>query len=245
MPYFVIHSKDTKLDGSNPTILHSYGGYEIALTPYYDPLMATNWLEQGGVYVIGNIRGGGEYGPKWHQAALKTNRHKAFEDFEAIAQDLIEQKITSPQHLGIIGGSNGGLLVGAVLTRRPELFKAVFSFVPLLDMLRFHKLLAGASWVAEYGNPENPEERAYLASYSPYHTIKKDILYPTTLIISSTKDDRVHPGHGRKMAAKMKEMGHDVFYVENTDGGHSVGANRRKTAYIVTLYYAFFHQQLK
>lgn len=245
VPYFVIHSKDTKLDGSNPTILHSYGGYEIALTPYYDPLMATNWLEQGGVYVIGNIRGGGEYGPKWHQAALKTNRHKAFEDFEAIAQDLIEQKITSPQHLGIIGGSNGGLLVGAVLTRRPELFKAVVSFVPLLDMLRFHKLLAGASWVAEYGNPENPEERAYLASYSPYHTIKKDILYPTTLIISSTKDDRVHPGHGRKMAAKMKEMGHDVFYVENTDGGHSVGANRRKTAYIVTLYYAFFHQQLK
>jgi len=200
---------------------------------------------QAGVYVVANIRGGGEYGPSWHRAALKTNRHKAFEDFEAIAEDTISRKITASKHLGIRGGSNGGLLTGTLLIRRPELYNAVVSQVPLLDMLRFHKLLAGASWMGEYGDPENPDERLYLASYSPYHNVKKDIKYPRALFTTSTRDDRVHPGHARKMVALMKRLGHDVMYYENIEGGHGGAANQKQSAYLNALIYTYLIHQLR
>jgi prolyl oligopeptidase len=245
VPYFVVMAKNTKLNGKNPTLLYGYGGFEVSLEPSYSATTGIDWLSQGGIYVLGNIRGGGEYGPAWHQAALKQNRHKAYEDFEAIAEDLIERKITSPKHLGIRGGSNGGLLMGAMLTRRPDLFNAIVCQVPLLDMLRFNQLLAGASWMGEYGNPDIAEERAYLASYSPYHNVSENKHYPRALFTTSTRDDRVHPGHARKMVAKMKSLGHDVLYYENTEGGHSGAANQKQSAYEYALIYTYLLHQLR
>jgi len=245
VPYFIVKPKQMKLNSKNPTLLYGYGGFEISLTPRYSATVGMDWLEQGGVYVLANIRGGGEYGTAWHRAALKKNRHKAYEDFEAIAEDLIKRKITSAKHLGIRGGSNGGLLMGAVLTRRPELFNAVVCQVPLLDMLRFNKLLAGASWMGEYGNPDNPDERAYLKSYSPYHNVNKETHYPRVLFTTSTKDDRVHPGHARKMVAKMKALGHEVLYYENTEGGHGGAANLKQAAYLNALIYSYLIHELK
>ncbi len=245
VPYFVVMNKDTKMNSKNPTLLYGYGGFEVSMRPSYSATVGMDWLAQGGVYVLANIRGGGEFGPAWHRAALKTNRHKAFEDFEAIAEDLIKRKITAPRHLGIRGGSNGGLLMGAMLTRRPDLFNAVVCQVPLLDMLRFHKLLAGASWKGEYGDPENADERQYLKSYSPYHNVKKDTKYPRALFTTSTRDDRVHPGHARKMVAKMKALGHDVMYYENTEGGHGGAANQKQSAYLNALLYTYLIHQLK
>lgn len=245
VPYYVISAKNQSRDGKNPTLLYGYGGFEVPLLPFYSSTVGTNWLEAGGTYVLANIRGGGEYGPAWHQAALKQNRHKAYEDFEAIAKDLIAKNITSPKHLGIRGGSNGGLLVGAMLSRSPELFNAVVCQVPLLDMLRYHKLLAGASWVGEYGNPDIPEEREYLASYSPYHNLKEGVDYPRAFFTTSTRDDRVHPGHARKMVAKMKDMGIDVFYYENMEGGHGGAANKQQSAYLNALTYAYLLNELK
>ncbi len=245
VPYFVVKPKNMKFDGKNPTLLYGYGGFKVSMKPGYSATIGMDWLEQGGVYVLSNIRGGGEYGSSWHRAALKKNRHKAYEDFEAIAEDLIKRKITSPKHLGMRGGSNGGLLMGAVLTRRPDLFNAVVCQVPLLDMLRFHKLLAGASWMGEYGNPDNPDERAYLESYSPYHNVKKDVEYPRVFFTTSTKDDRVHPGHARKMVAKMTALGHEVMYYENTEGGHGGAANLKQSAYLNALIYTYLIHQLK
>jgi prolyl oligopeptidase len=245
VPYFVVMAKNMKLNGKNPTLLYGYGGFEISMRPSYSATVGMDWLAQGGTYVLGGIRGGGEYGPAWHRAALKTNRHKSYEDFEAIAKDLIKRKITSPKHLGIRGGSNGGLLMGAMLTRSPHLFNAVISQVPLLDMLRFHKLLAGASWMGEFGNPENPDERTYLESYSPYHNVDKDTDYPRALFTTSTRDDRVHPGHARKMVAKMKALGHDVMYYENMEGGHGGAANNKQSAYLNALIYTYLIHQLK
>jgi prolyl oligopeptidase len=245
VPYFVVRAKDCKLDGSNPTLLYGYGGFEVSLTPSYSAIRGKLWLEQGGVYVLANIRGGGEFGPKWHQAGLKTKRQVVFDDFIAVAEDLIEKKITSPQHLGVQGGSNGGLLVGVMFTQRPDLFKAVICQVPLLDMLRYHTLLAGASWMGEYGDPDDATERQFLESISPYHNVKANTEYPEILFVTSTKDDRVHPGHARKMAARLEDMGYDFLYYENIDGGHSAAANLKEVAKQSALEYTYLLQKLK
>ena len=244
VPYFLVRPKDMQLDGSNPTLLYGYGGFEISLTPGYSGGVGKGWLEKGGTYAVANIRGGGEYGPRWHQAALKANRHKAYEDFAAVAKDMIERKITSPAHLGIRGGSNGGLLTGNMLTQYPELFGAVVIQVPLLDMQRYHKLLAGASWMAEYGNPDKPEEWAFIQKFSPYHLFDAAKDYPPTLILTSTRDDRVHPGHARKMHALMSEAGKDVRYYENIEGGHGGAANNRQAAHMDALYLTFLWKHL-
>jgi len=245
IPYFIVQPKDLKLNSQNPTLLTGYGGFESSSTPYYSATVGTAWLERGGVYVVANIRGGGEFGPKWHQAAMKKNRHKAFDDFIAVAEDLIRRRVTSPRHLGIRGGSNGGLLVGAVFTRRPELFNAVVCGAPLLDMRRYHKLLAGASWMEEYGDPDDEGMWNYLKTYSPYHNVRKDVKYPKVLFTTSTRDDRVHPGHARKMVAKMTELGHDVYYYENIEGGHGGSANNEQAAYVNALSYAYLLDQLR
>lgn len=251
VPYFVVTPKGIKLDGSNPTHIFSYGGFRNALTPSYSGsyenlygAYGKMWLERGGVFVLANIRGGGEFGPAWHAAALKQNREKAFEDFEAIADDLFERGITSPEHLGIEGRSNGGLLVGALMTRDPDQYGAVICGVPLLDMKRYHKLLAGASWMAEYGDPDKPEEWAYISEYSPYQNLEADTDYPATLFYTSTRDDRVHPGHARKMAAKMQDMGQEVWYYENLEGGHGGSSTNDQLAYRLALVYTHLWTQL-
>ncbi|QOW24349.1 prolyl oligopeptidase family serine peptidase [Lysobacter sp. H23M47] len=244
VPYFLVHPKGMPLDGSTPTLLYGYGGFEISLTPGYSGAVGKGWLEKGGAYAVANIRGGGEYGPRWHQAALKANRHKAYEDFAAVARDLVARKVTSPKHLGIQGGSNGGLLTGNMLTQYPELFGAVVIQVPLLDMQRYHKLLAGASWMAEYGDPDKPEEWEFIKTFSPYHLFDADKDYPPTLFTTSTRDDRVHPGHARKMMAKMMEAGKDVRYYENIEGGHGGSANNRQAAHMSALAYTFLWNQL-
>ena len=244
IPYFLIAPKTMQLDGSNPTLLYGYGGFEISLRPRYSAIVGSDWLERGGVYVIANIRGGGEFGPKWHLAALKEHRQRAFDDFTAVAEDLIQRKITSPRYLGIQGGSNGGLLVGAVFTQHPELFNAVVCRVPLLDMKRFNHLLAGASWMGEYGNPDIPDEWAYIKKYSPYQNVFKDKKYPVVFFNTSTRDDRVHPGHARKMTAKMEAQGHKVYYYENTEGGHAASTTNKQRAFSSALIYTFLWQQL-
>lgn len=245
VPYFVVSPKKARKDGRNPTLLYGYGGFEVSLKPAYSALTGAAWLEKGGVYVLANIRGGGEFGPRWHQAALKDKRQKAYDDFIAVAKDLIRRKITSPRHLGIMGGSNGGLLAGVALTQRPDLFNAVVAQVPLLDMRRYHKLLAGASWMGEYGDPDDPKQWAWIGRYSPYHNVFPDKHYPRVLLTTSTRDDRVHPGHARKMAALMQEQGHDVLYWENTEGGHAGAANNEQTATMWALTYAFLRKQLR
>ncbi|MDV3469794.1 prolyl oligopeptidase family serine peptidase [Stenotrophomonas sp. C3(2023)] len=243
VPYFVVHDKDMKLDGSNPTLLYGYGGFEISLTPGYSGGMGRAWLEKGGVYVVANIRGGGEYGPRWHQAALKQNRHKAYEDMAAVARDLTTRRITSPQHLGVQGGSNGGLLTGNMLTQYPELFGAVVVQVPLLDMKRYSHLLAGASWMAEYGNPDTSDWE-FIKTFSPYHLFDANKTYPPVLFTTSTRDDRVHPGHARKMAALMMDAGKDVTYYENIEGGHGGAANNAQAAHMSALAYSFLWERL-
>ncbi len=245
VPYFLVGKAGLQLDGTNPTLLYGYGGFEIALTPNYSPVVGAAWLESGGVYVVANIRGGGEFGPKWHQAALKANRGKAYDDFIAVAEDLIARKVTTPAHLGIQGGSNGGLLMGNMLTRRPDLFGAIVCQVPLLDMNRYHKLLAGASWMGEYGDPDDPAQWSFIRSFSPYHNLKPATKYPRTLFTTSTRDDRVHPGHARKMVARMLEQGHDVLYYENTEGGHAGAADNAQQAFMSALAYTYLRQQLK
>ena len=235
VPYFVVYPKGAKTDGTNPTVLYGYGGFQISMTPFYSGGWGTTWLQRGGVFVVANIRGGGEFGPAWHQSAIKQNKQKSYDDFAAVAEDLIKAGITKPKHLGIMGGSNGGLLVGAVMVQRPELFGAVVCSVPLLDMQRYHKLLAGNSWMAEYGNPDKADEWAYISQYSPYHNVKKGVKYPKVLFATSTRDDRVHPGHARKMAARMLEQGHDVLYFENIEGGHGGASNNEQRANLVAL----------
>jgi prolyl oligopeptidase len=244
IPYFQVSRKDLVLDGRNPTLLYGYGGFEIAEVPAYSPGQGVAWLEKGGVYVVANIRGGGEFGPKWHQAALKANRNRAYEDFIAVAEDLIRRRVTSTPHLGIRGGSNGGLLMGNMITMRPDLWGAVVCQVPLLDMRRYHTLLAGASWMGEYGNPDDPKEWAFLKAYSPYHNVKDGVKYPPTLYMTSTRDDRVHPGHARKMMALMAEKGQDALYYENIEGGHGGAANNKQAAHMNALAYSFLWQKL-
>jgi len=245
VPYFMVAREGLNLDGSNPTLLYGYGGFEISMLSSYRAITGISWLEAGGVYVLANIRGGGEFGPRWHQAALKENRQLAYDDFIAIAEDLIARKITSPKHLGIRGGSNGGLLMGNMLVQRPDLFKAIVCQVPLLDMYRYNKLLAGASWMGEYGNPDIPEEWAYLQKYSPYQRVKSGVKYPRTLFTTSTRDDRVHPGHARKMVAKMKDQGHDVLYYENIEGGHGGASDNPQRAFVESLIHTFLWNELK
>jgi prolyl oligopeptidase len=245
IPYFEVARKDMTKDGKNPTLLYGYGGFEIPMLPSYRPAVGAAWLEKGGVYVVANIRGGGEFGPQWHQSALKANRHKAYDDFIAVAEDLIKRKVTTPQHLGIQGGSNGGLLMGNMLVRRPDLFGAIVCQVPLLDMRRYHHLLAGASWMGEYGNPDLPEEWAFIRGFSPYHNVEKSMKYPRTLFTTSTRDDRVHPGHARKMVAKMKQLGHNVIYYENIEGGHAGAADNKQSAFMQALAYSFLWNELK
>ena len=244
VPYFQVSRLGLKLDGNNPTLLYGYGGFEISMLPQYSASIGGAWLERGGVYVLANIRGGGEFGPRWHEAARKENRQRAYDDFIAVGEDLITRKVTSPKHLGIEGGSNGGLLMGVMLTERPDLWGAVVCQVPLLDMRRYNKLLAGASWMDEYGNPDKPEDWAYLEKFSPYQNVRKDVHYPRVLFTTSTRDDRVHPGHARKMVARMKEQGHNLLYYENVEGGHGGAANNQQAAYMNALAYAFLIKQL-
>lgn len=244
IPYFIVHRKDLPLNGDNPTLQYGYGGFMTSLQPSYIPIQEHVWLRDGGVFVMANIRGGGEYGPAWHEQALKGNRHKAFEDFIAVSEDLIAKKITSPRRLGIQGGSNGGLLTGAVMTMRPDLYNAVIINVPLLDMLRYTKLPPGASWIGEYGDPDNPEEREFLLSYSPYQNLKKGVRYPVPFLMTSSKDDRVHPGHARKFAKRLEEFGQDFFFYEETDGGHGGGANNRLAAKSDALQWLYLRSRL-
>jgi prolyl oligopeptidase len=245
IPYFVVMRDGTKLDGTNPTILYGYGGFEVSLLPNYSGTIGAGWLERGGVWVLANLRGGGEFGPEWHTKALRENHPKAFEDFIAVGEDLVKRGITSPKHLGIMGGSNGGLLVGATFIQRPDLFKAVVCQVPLLDMRRYNKLLAGASWMGEYGDPDKAEDWAFISKYSPYQNVKKDAKYPRIFFWTTTRDDRVHPAHARKMVARMKEQGHDVIYFEYTEGGHGAGSTPAQQAYLWALTYTYFWNELK
>jgi prolyl oligopeptidase len=245
IPYFVVTPAGFKADGRAPTVLYGYGGFEVPELPHYSGTVGSAWLARGGVWVLANIRGGGEFGPRWHQAALKENRHKVYEDFIAVAEDLIARRITSPEHLGIMGGSQGGLLVAATLLMRPELFNAVVSQVPLMDMRRYNTLLAGASWMGEYGNPDLPEEWAYIQTWSPYHLVRADAKYPEVYIWTTTRDDRVHPGHARKMAAKMIDQGHEVLYWENIEGGHGSGSTNEQKATASALEWAYLWRRLK
>ncbi len=255
IPYFLVSREDIKLDGSNPTLLYGYGGFEVSQLPQYSAGIGSSWLEsragrsqrawKGGVFVVANIRGGGEFGPRWHRAALRENRQRAYDDFIAVAEDLIARGVTSPSHLGIQGGSNGGLLMGAMLTQRPDLFKAVVCQVPLLDMRRYHLLLAGASWMEEYGDPDKPEDWAFIQKYSPYQNLRDGVKYPRVLFTTSTRDDRVHPGHARKMFARMKDMGLDALYFENIEGGHGGAANNDQAAYMNALAHTFLIQELE
>lgn len=245
VPYFVVSSKTIKYDGTNPTLLYAYGGFESSSLPFYSGVIGNAWLDNGGVYVLANIRGGGEYGPKWHQAGLKEKRQNVYNDFHSVAENLIAKKITSGRHLGIMGGSNGGLLVGVAFTQRPDLYNAVVCQVPLLDMKRYNKLLAGASWMGEYGDPDKPEEWEYIQKYSPYQNLKKDMKYPEVFFYTSTRDDRVHPGHARKMVAKMVDMGYPVYYYENTEGGHAGSSTNEQRAKSTAMQYSYLLMKLK
>ncbi|MFD7718841.1 prolyl oligopeptidase family protein [Streptomyces sp. NPDC059814] len=245
VPYFVIGpARSAAGSAPGPALLYGYGGFEVSLTPFYGALTGRAWLERGGTYVIANIRGGGEYGPDWHRAALGADRPRAFEDFAAVAADLVARGITTPAMLGAAGGSNGGLLMGAMLTRCPQLFGAIVAQVPLLDMLRFHELLAGASWTAEYGNPDNESDRPHLRALSPYHQLTADRAYPPVLLTTSTRDDRVHPGHARKAAARLRELGHPVLLHENTGGGHAGAGDNEQAAHNSALMHTFLWQHL-
>ena len=242
VPYFVV--RDGDVDGPAPTLLGGYGGFQVSSTPAYDGILGRLWLSRGGTYVLANIRGGGEYGPGWHTQSQRAGRHKCFEDFAAVARDLVARGITTEAQLGARGGSNGGLLMGVMLTRYPELFGALVCQVPLLDMKRYHLLLAGASWIAEYGNPEDPAEWEFLSEYSPYQNISADRAYPPVLITTSTRDDRVHPGHARKMVAALEELQKPVWYYENIEGGHAGAADNAQTAFKCALVFSFLRRTL-
>ncbi|MDP3660497.1 prolyl oligopeptidase family protein [Phenylobacterium sp.] len=244
VPYFVVHRKDLKLDGTAPTLLYAYGGFQVSITPSYSGVTGKLWLERGGVYVVANIRGGGEFGPRWHNAGLKLNRQRVYDDFFAVSEDLIARKITSPRRLGIMGGSNGGLLMGVALTQRPELYNAIVIQVPLFDMIGYTHIGAGASWVGEYGDPAIPAERAVIDTYSPYQNLRAGKPYPEVYIETSTKDDRVHPAHARKAAARLKALGYSYLYYENIDGGHAAAANLNETAKRVALEYTYLTRKL-
>jgi prolyl oligopeptidase len=244
VPYFVVHRRDMGLNGENPTLLYAYGGFQLSQTPTYSAYTGKLWLDQGGVYVLANIRGGGEFGPAWHDAGLKTHRQVIYDDFYAVEQDLVNRHITSPRRLGISGRSNGGLLMGVMLNQHPEMVHAAIVGSPLLDMLRYDQLLAGASWVDEYGSPSNPTERTWLEQMTPYQNLHRQDHFPLVFIYTSTKDDRVHPGHARKYAAKLEELNMPFLYYENTEGGHQATANLQEVARRRALEFTYLSQQL-
>lgn len=243
VPYFLVRRNDLPFDGSAPTLLYGYGGFEIPMTPGYSGGTGRSWLERGGVYAVANLRGGGEYGPRWHRAALREKRPRAYEDMAAVARDLIDRGVTSRAHLAVQGGSNGGLMAGNMLVRYPELFGAVVIQVPLLDMKRYSHLLAGASWMAEYGDPDT-DDWEFIRTFSPYHLIDDAADYPPTILLTSTRDDRVHPGHARKFAAALEAAGHDVTYYENIEGGHGGAADNAQAARMAALAYGFLWEKL-
>lgn len=245
VPYFMVAAKNLKTDGSNPTLIVAYGGFEVSYQPFYMSKYGNAWLDKGGVFVLANIRGGGEFGPKWHQDGIKEKRQNVFDDLFAVSEDLIAKKITSPKHLGVMGGSNGGLLVGVAFTQRPDLYNAIVCQVPLLDMQRFNKLLAGASWMGEYGNPDVPEEWAYIQKYSPYQNLKTGMKYPEVFFTTSTRDDRVHPGHARKMVAKMNDLGYKTYYYENTEGGHAGSSTNEQGAKANAMMFSYLLMKLR
>jgi prolyl oligopeptidase len=244
VPYFVVHRKDMRSDGNNPTLLYAYGGFQVSTTPSYSATIGKLWLERGGVYVLANIRGGGEFGPAWHEAGLKTHRQRIYDDFAAVGQDLVTRRITSPRRLGILGGSNGGLLMGVEMTQHPEMWNAIIIEIPLLDMLRFEQIAAGASWVGEYGSVSNPTERDFLATISPYHQLKPNVKYPEPLILTTTKDDRVGPQHARKFAARLEEIKKPFFFQEITEGGHGTGADPKEEAETYAFQYTYLTRKL-
>lgn len=243
VPYFLVTPKGFEANGKVPTLIGGYGGFQVSRVPFYSATIGHAWLARGGAYVLANIRGGGEYGPAWHQAALKGNRQRAYDDFIAVAEDVIARGISSPAHLGIRGGSNGGLLTGVMLTQRPDLYNGIVVQVPLLDMKRFNKLLAGASWMAEYGDPDT-DDWAFIREYSPYHNLAPDADYPKAFFTTSTRDDRVHPAHARKMVARMLEQGHELYYFENTVGGHAGASDNQQAARNEALIYSYLWDQL-
>ncbi len=244
IPYFIVQRTGMALDGSTPTLLYAYGGFQYSSLPWYTGITGSAWLERGGVFVLANIRGGGEFGPSWHRAAQKENRQRAYDDFLAVAEDLIARKVTSPAHLGIMGSSNGGLLVGVALTQRPDLFGAVISSVPLLDMRGYTRLQAGASWIDEYGDPDKPEDWAYISRYSPYQNVFPGRQYPPVLFTTTTHDDRVGPVHARKMQAKMASMGYRTYLFESTEGGHGAGVTPEQEALMFSAIYSFLWKEL-
>ncbi|MGH1467325.1 MAG: prolyl oligopeptidase family serine peptidase [Bdellovibrionales bacterium] len=245
IPFYIVHQKGMKNTGANPTIMYGYGGFEISVAPFYLKTRVNEWVSKGGVFVIANIRGGGEFGPSWHKAAQKFNKRKSYEDFAAVAKKLHITKVTSPRHLGIVGGSNGGLLVGASSVLYPNLYGAVFCAVPLLDMLRYDQLLVGSSWIPEYGDPKIKKERDYIKTYSPYQNVQETVSYPKMFFYTSTYDDRVHPGHARKMYKKMKDQGHKVYYYENSEGGHAGSSDLKQRALSDAMKFTFFWKVLK
>lgn len=245
VPYFMVSAKGMNNDGTNPTLINAYGGFEVSRRPFYAATFGVSWLDHGGVFVLANIRGGGEYGPKWHQDGIKEKRQNVFDDLYAVSEDLIAKNVSSAEHLGVMGGSNGGLLVGVAFTQRPDLYNAVGCLVPLLDMQRYNKLLAGSSWMGEFGNPDVPEEWAYIKKYSPYHNLKEGMDYPEVFFYSSTRDDRVHPGHARKMVAKMNDMGYKTYYYENTEGGHAGSSTNDQRAKMNAMMFSYLLMKLK
>lgn len=244
VPYFMVAGKDMKNDGTNPTLVYAYGGFEISLSPFYAATFGVSWLDKGGIFVLANIRGGGEFGPKWHQDGMKEKRQNVFDDLYAVSEDLVSKNVTSSKHLGAMGGSNGGLLVGVAFTQRPDLYNAIVCQVPLLDMQRYNKLLAGASWMGEFGDPDIPEEWEYIKKYSPYHNLKEGMDYPEVFFGTSTRDDRVHPGHARKMVAKMNDMGYTTYYYENTEGGHAGSSTNEQRAKMNALMFSYLLMKL-
>lgn len=244
IPYFVVRRRGVDLVGAAPTLLYAYGGFQISMTPWYSGIIGKLWIERGGNFVVANIRGGGEFGPAWHNAGLKENRQRVYDDFFAVSEDLIARKITSPRRLGIMGGSNGGLLMGVALTQRPELYNAVVIQVPLFDMIRYTQIGAGASWVGEYGDPAIPAERAIIERYSPYQKLRAGQRYPEVFIDTSSTDDRVHPAHARKAAARLAELGYPYLYYENMEGGHSAAANLNQAALIDALEFTYLSRRL-
>jgi len=245
IPFFIVHRSELRRDGNNPTLLYAYGGFELASAPGYGTAVGPAWIGRGGVYVVANIRGGGEFGPEWHTAAIRENRQRVYEDFSAVAEELVKQRITSPANLGIIGASNGGLLIGVAFTQRPDLYGAAVVQSPLLDMRRYTHLLGGASWISEYGDPDKPEEWAYISKYSPYENLRPATNYPAVLFETNRSDERVHPSHARKMAAKMESMGLAVYYFENVNGGHHSGLTNEEKARTSALAFSFLWEHLR
>ena len=244
VPYFIARRKDLQYNGQNPTLIEAYGGFQVSMTPAYSATLGRLWLDRGGVYVLANIRGGGEFGPAWHEAGLTTHRQRIYDDFAAVGEDLVRRRITSPRRLGIMGGSNGGLLMGVEMTQHPSMWNAVIIEVPLLDMLRYEQIAAGASWVGEYGSVKLPAQRAFLASISPYNQLKPGVHYPEPFIFTTTKDDRVGPVHARKFAAKMEEFHDPFFYDEITEGGHALGATLEESARTYGEEYTYLSRKL-